>query len=176
MAETMTGGGRANGAVPRSPRPMTNKKARGLALSEPDAERFWSKVNQTGDCWLWNCRRTASGGQFRVSGKRPVAHRVAWQLIHGSIPPRYAVRRTCGNLLCVRPEHLQLVSGAECAWRAKLTPDQVSTIRTRYAQGTMSQRGLAREFGVSPQSINRLLHGLTWREVASPRRRRQPTM
>jgi hypothetical protein len=147
------------------------RKQRGPALSEKDVERFWSKVDQTGDCWLWKCRRTASGGQFRVGGKRPVAHRIAWQVSFGVIPPRYAVRRACGNLLCVRPEHLQLVSGAECAWRAKLTPAQVATIRQRYATGNISQRGLAREFGVSPQSINRLLHNLTWRQVPTRKRR-----
>jgi hypothetical protein len=175
MVETEIRRDRANDAVSRAPRTAPGRKGRGLALDERDAERFWSKVDQTGECWLWKCQRTASGGQFRVSGKRPVAHRVAWQLSHGTIPPRHAVRRTCGNLLCVRPEHLQLISGAECAWRAKLTPDQVATIRSRYSRGTISQRGLAREFGVSPQSINRLLHRLTWREVAAPRRRRQPT-
>jgi hypothetical protein len=172
MAIKINARGRAAAPAPLAARGgATPRKRRRATLSAKDVERFWAKVDQSGDCWLWKCKRTASGGQFRVNGKRPVAHRIAWEVTRGAIPPRYAVRRTCGNLLCVRPEHLQLASGAECAWRAKLTPSQVAAIRQRYSTGTISQRGLAREFGVSPQSINRLLHNLTWRQVTPPRGR-----
>jgi predicted DNA-binding protein (UPF0251 family) len=47
--------------------------------------------------------------------------------------------------------------------QAKLTLEQVSTIRMRYAAGGCSQRRLAAEFGVSQRSILRIVNGANWR-------------
>ena len=68
--------------------------------------RFWSKVDKhPGACWLWTGSTFRSGhGQFRVGLKNEQAHRVAWELTHGS-PPSGFLRSGCGNLQCVRPDH-----------------------------------------------------------------------
>ncbi len=55
-------------------------------------ERFWAKVDKSGDCWEWTAGRSNQGyGQFAINrgGKRwktEPAHRVAWELTNGEIP------------------------------------------------------------------------------------------
>ena len=68
-------------------------------------ERFWSKVKKDSECWLWTASVFYTGrGQFRFDGRNQQAHRVAWELTHGS-PPAGLLRSKCGNLRCVRPDH-----------------------------------------------------------------------
>ena len=70
------------------------------------SKRFWAKVNKSPDCWLWTASRTGIGvGQFRVGDEMWAAHRVAWSLVSGTPAPR-CLRHGCGNLACVRPDHM----------------------------------------------------------------------
>ena len=48
--------------------------------------------------------------------------------------------------------------------RAKLTWDQVRQIRKRHSLGGVSQHQLAREHGVTPRTINLIVHSKTWLE------------
>ena len=55
--------------------------------------RFWSKVDQTGDCWLWTAGLNAAGyGQFRLgsaidgSRRKALAHRLSFELLVGPVP------------------------------------------------------------------------------------------
>lgn len=45
---------------------------------------------------------------------------------------------------------------------AKLTEEQVHSIRARYAAGGISQPALAREMGVKPAAIYKIIHHLSW--------------
>ena len=73
------------------------------------AERFWAKVDKSGDCWLWTEGRfrwrAADYGAFTVKGKRVAAHRVAYTLTYGAI--KHTIDHLCRNTLCVRPDHLE---------------------------------------------------------------------
>lgn len=73
-------------------------------------ERFWEKVDKSNDCWLWTARRNRSGyGEVGVPGDRTrLAHRVAWSLLRGEIPPGLAVLHACDTPACVNPDHLRL--------------------------------------------------------------------
>lgn len=90
-------------------------KARPIVLTAAEVARFWSKVTVRPDgCWEWVGARTSTGyGVFRAGsvalGTRTLyrAHRVAYFLSNGEIPPRLVIDHRCRRRSCVRPSHLE---------------------------------------------------------------------
>jgi hypothetical protein len=86
-----------------------------------EAERFWAKVDRAGPegCWLWLGQRNAWGyGHFRRTPMPGTyvtvkAHRFAYTLLVGPIPPGLTLDHLCGRPACVRPAHLEPVTNAE---------------------------------------------------------------
>src|SRR5690348_11464451 len=73
------------------------------------AERFWEKVTRGDGCWLWTASQMGAGyGKFYYERRWTGAHRVAWILTNGAVPPGRVVMHVCDNPLCVRPDHLTL--------------------------------------------------------------------
>jgi len=78
-------------------------------LTERQLANFWSKVDQSGDCWLWTGFKNPAGyGVVSLSGKLRTAHRVAVAIRDGVMPEGLVVRHSCDNPICVRPDHLIL--------------------------------------------------------------------
>lgn len=77
-------------------------------------ERFWSRVDKSGECWLWTGstyrapRNRTQYGHLRDAGKDWVTHRYAWFVTFGPIPPGKQVNHHCDTTLCCRPDHLYL--------------------------------------------------------------------
>lgn len=108
---------------------VKNAKARGLCatcywkarksgtldlLPRPTIEdRFWPKVDKSGECWLWtgNYTRDSHYGTIYYQGRSQPAHRVAWMLAgNGDIPDKHEIDHICHVRLCVRPDHLRVVT------------------------------------------------------------------
>jgi hypothetical protein len=71
------------------------------------------------DCWEWTGQVSNSGygrckvrdGQGNVSMQS--AQYVSYEAFIGRVPAGMLVRQSCGNRLCVNPQHLQLFDPAE---------------------------------------------------------------
>jgi hypothetical protein len=153
-------------------------------------KRFWSKVEKTETCWIWNGAKSANGyGTVRFEGKLQKAHRVAWQLRHGPIPPaeqaweRLELFHMCGVRWCVRPDHMGLVPrGFSTVGRPqkvrrsrgrprKLTAEQVAAILELAPTHRYTQ--IAKTFGVSSSTVSAIARGKSWRGL--PRTRKPET-
>lgn len=70
-------------------------------------DRFWAKVDKSGECWIWNGARAGNGyGQVNFGNKRQKAHRWIYEQEVGPIPVGMDCCHKCDVRLCVRPEHL----------------------------------------------------------------------
>jgi hypothetical protein len=144
------------------------------------AERFWSKVDKSGDCWEWQGYSGERGfGQVSTYGRSRLvrnthpAHRIAWELTRGPIPQGLLVLHHCDNRLCVRPDHLFLGTDADNAadrdtkgrWRNSwLTPGDVLIIRQMHQAGVSTER-IALYFDVSRPWIARIARRQAWTHV-----------
>lgn len=81
-------------------------------------ERFWNQVDQSGNCWIWTGHENGRYGRFNPRDTHVYAHRYSYELAGGSIPDGMTIDHLCRNTLCVRPEHLEVVTLAENIRRA----------------------------------------------------------
>jgi hypothetical protein len=141
------------------------------------ADRFWEKVDKSGECWVWLGATQHRYGAINLGGstnKVLRAHRLSWEWAYGPVPPGMQVCHRCDNPPCVRPEHLFLGTMADnmadastkrrFAPRRRLTEQQVLDIRRRHATGE-TQKALAREYGVWHGQISRIIRGEEWRHL-----------
>lgn len=76
------------------------------------AERFWAKIDKSGDCWRWTGETVGHTKYGRVTFYRDRkkihvrAHRVAYLLTHGQIDDNLECCHRCDNPACCRPDHL----------------------------------------------------------------------
>jgi hypothetical protein len=99
-------------------------------LKRTFAARFWSKVNKrsTYECWMWTGCTTGHGyGVFGRNYRGERAHRIAFELTHGTIPRNKWVLHDCDTPGCCNPIHLHLGN------HAKNTKEAVE--RKRYKHG-----------------------------------------
>lgn len=153
-------------------------------------QRFWRYVNKTDTCWLWTgATRNFGYGVINTGGKHGKAegaHRVSWMIHYGEIPADLCVCHHCDNPLCVNPEHLFLGTRAdnnrdmqrkgrasggaqgEKHNQAKLTDNDIITIRSLFAQDSLSMPELAQRYNVTLASISNIIHGKIWKLTGGP--------
>lgn len=75
-------------------------------------DRFWAKVDKSGDCWLWTAAKNNQGyGVFGIPGnKKVLPHRFSYELVKGPIPLGLTIDHLCRTPLCVNPDHLEAVT------------------------------------------------------------------
>lgn len=132
----------------------------------------------TEGCWDWMGSTTEFGHGLFWMHKTPVrAHRVAYQIYRGAIPPGQCILHWCDRPICVQPAHLHLgtrpdntremvergrAPGGMKSGNAKLTDDNVLWIR---AQTTLTQQEMASIFGVDQSTIALIRQRKTWKHI-----------
>lgn len=91
---------------------------------EAFVHRFWSRVacGNTNECWPWKAGSYSHGkagieyGRCSIGGGRVMtAHRVAYLVSNGGLPPELMVGHSCDTSLCCNPRHLEARSGKKNA-------------------------------------------------------------
>jgi hypothetical protein len=150
-------------------------------VQQKDIDRFWDKVDKSGECWLWTAALVAQGyGGLKVDGKVVRAHRLSYELEYGPIPPGLDVLHSCDVTNCVRPSHLRTGTDADNMLdkvdrgrcrpqkgsersQAKLTESDIPIILELVKTQSQTQIGL--EYGVHQSVISRIVHRKAWKHV-----------
>jgi hypothetical protein len=141
-----------NTLLPTRFNPIIHPK--GEHMSTTIEERFWEKVIKTGECWLWTGARhrkhwdSVGYGVMGINKKNVFAHRLSYELHHGTIPTGMLVRHTCDNSLCVNPDHLILGTDADNA-QDKVDRGRASGARQLGKHCTHMKNYCLTEFGTS---------------------------
>lgn len=143
-------------------------------------DRFWQAVDQSpgqgpdGGCWEWTKGRTDQGyGRLSLGDGEVRAHRMAYEIAFGAVPPEQMVCHRCDNPPCCYPSHLFAGTNTdnmadmaskgrslqgERHHKAKLTEADVRAIR---ADGRM-QIHIADAYGVTQGLIGMIKRGEVW--------------
>jgi HNH endonuclease len=133
-------------------------------------------------CWLWTGTPDICGyGQFRWMGERWQAHRLSYTCFVGLIPDGLQVNHHCDQPPCIRPDHLYTGTHqdnmddmvrrgrspiGEANGFAKLSNEQVASIKFLVGTGRYSQTAIAEPFDVDSTLIRYIALGAIWAHIA----------
>jgi hypothetical protein len=162
------------------------------ARTEPTLDSLKARTIEEGDCWLWQgyiANNTPQVVSYASGSKRMVSvRRLLRELETGRVQPDGHYSNTCGNPLCVNPDHT-IWRGQDAHMRAMAKKRRVSDVtanklrnyRVNTGQAKLSESKaqeirlseepgpvLAERYGVSRSWINRVKRGEVWRVLSSP--------
>lgn len=138
---------------------------------------FWRRIpSHLGPdvCWPWPGPFDHAGYGAWSSDK---VHRLMYEHANGPVPEGHGVLHHCDNPPCCNPACLftgtqqantaDMVSkGRESRPAAKIAPADAAAIRQRYASEAITQRALAREYGLAQSQVSRIVNRKRWKVVA----------
>lgn len=131
-----------------------------------DRDRFWAKVDRSGECWIWKGATNDSGyGVFTIKRKPVIATRFALAIALYRVPVG-DVLHSCDTPACVRPRHLREGSQVENNGDMVKRGRQVRgtkhgrsrvavALRKQIAAAPGSAREVAKQFGVTAPVVFR---------------------
>lgn len=149
----------------------------GRYVAMDEKKRFMSKTQRRGGCWIWTDAPDKDGyGKFQLaSGPTERAHRTAWRLFHGEIPPKMHCLHTCDTPACVNPKHLWLgtqadniadmiAKGRRARPNSAINEATASKIKARLRAGERPTQ-IARAMRLTRTIVFSIKYGKTWRDV-----------
>ena len=135
-------------------------------VTQAEARAFWLCVDippNESECWNWNVPRQRNrkgkpnpSPRYTFKGRCYQAHTFAWELRHGDVPEGMKVRRTCRNLLCVNPAHMELGTGGKPHY---LTASERRSAMHLWRASSLTIEAIGERFGVGPDPIYELIRG-----------------
>ena len=86
---------------------LTRNQKNLLAMTQLDEEKH---------CWIWRGQISNSGyGRTMIrdqnATKMVSAQKASYMHFFNEVPEGYLVKQSCGNRLCINPQHLELMEG-----------------------------------------------------------------
>lgn len=152
-------------------------------MKRTDPARIFERIviSESG-CWLYQRGLSGKGyGIISIKDRAVQAHRVAYELRRGPIPEGLCVLHKCDVPRCINPDHLFLGTlgenntdreqkgrsadrKGEANTRSKLTNEQIVSI-IRDCEGELSQAAVGRKYGISQQTVSKIVRRLRWAHV-----------
>lgn len=124
-------------------------------------------------CYLTNDK--GKRDNIHIGGKTYMISRMVYKIYHNVDPGKFVVMHTCDHPNCINPLHLHLGTQGEnledmhrkdrhgeqrgsSSVLSKLTDEDVTEIRRRFAFSKVRMTTLGNEYGVSEPTISNLLH------------------
>ena len=142
------------------------------------------RCDEVGDCWIWKGAYSHKAPAINIGGRSTSVRRFVAQALLGRQTKNRYVTNCCGDLLCVAPDHLRVVTRSQLnamtaertgygksltrsvklaeasRRRARLSPELVQMIR----QSDLSSAQLPKQLSVAKSTINDVRRGDTWRD------------
>jgi hypothetical protein len=142
---------------------------------------FWVNVKNENECWPWLKPLNKWGyGRYKHNNFYAMAHRIAYELTTGKNIDGKVAMHICDNPACCNPKHLAIGTHAdnqadkvaknrqakgEKNGSSVLTANQVLEARKKYKETKIGYVALAKEYGVSRDTIQKAVRGIYWKHL-----------
>jgi predicted XRE-type DNA-binding protein len=156
------------------------KRSEVVEYTQDDLRRFEMYLIKGTGCWIFTGGQRGNNnyGGFTLHRKNIAAHRFAYIVYVGQIPPDLLVLHKCNIPLCCNPSHLYLGTAQNNANDRdsqnrllhnskeqhpmhKLTQEEVNQIKLLCA-AAIPQRQIAKQFNVTQAAISAINRGRNW--------------
>lgn len=149
-----------------------------------ELERIKARTYDDGGCWIWTGSNNGAGHPKLQNGS---ARRKVWELSKSAPQKHLVISVTCGNALCLNPDHLMCttkavvsrISNARTSVKLRRSASSAKANRVKLGKITMEiareirssdkqGKDWAKELGVSVSLVSHVRRGRSWVDHSNP--------